>query len=124
MNFFEYCCILYYAYRLTYCSSFMLFMGRAPHLHRTEIPKCRDCAFFEPVRKKNSSDELDYHKCVCNKFSKLTIDSDNKTITTPEYALQCRQEDHLCGAEGVFFHEAGIKPESTSNDMHKITTPK
>ena len=117
MNFFEYCCILYYAYRLTYCSSFMLFMGRAPHLQRTEIPKCRDCAFFEPVRKKNTmyESELDYHRSVCNKFSKLTIDSDNKTITTPEYALQCRQEDHLCGPEGEFFHEVEKKGSNGCN---------
>jgi len=86
-------------------------MGRAPHLQRTEVPKCRDCVFFEPVYKKITmyESELDYHRSVCNKFSKLNIDSDNNTITTPEYALHCRQEDHLCGPEGEFFHEAEKK---------------
>jgi len=120
-----------------------MFMSRAPHLQRTEVPKCRDCVFFQPVYKKigvkrteSRSDskhfldslprisfaklgnpttntmyesELDYHRSVCNKFSKLNIDSDNNTITTPEYALHCRQEDHLCGPEGEFFHEAEKK---------------
>lgn len=122
MNFFEYCCVLYYMYRLVYCqrmaqgtgqrmaqgtsmyrfSPTALFMGK-PYLHPTDIPICHDCVFFQPVYKKHTT--IDYARSVCNKFSKISFDSDNNITYTPAYAIDCREQDHPCGIEGAYFYE-------------------
>ena len=129
MNFFEYCCVLYYMYRLVYgqgtaqgtaqgtgqrmaqgtmlrrFSPTALFMGK-PYLHPTDIPICHDCVFFQPVYKKHtSSPTIDYARSVCNKFSKISFDSDNNITYTPAYAIDCREQDHPCGIEGTYFYE-------------------